>query len=220
MSSIQTWKWEKLQADLASLWATLFPSLRVWLKDKLLKAAAKDLIPLMMCPKLEDSHPPLDNALMVISESPSKIIWSRLSSCAKPMALCVANTSTVSTDVGNGIICVKAAITRPLSFRMMQPRPARLFSLKIAPSKFIFIQPLRGGSHLSLVGIFEASGRTAAALWNSNKLSKAKALTIHKGGGLSPTLTWFLQVQISETVMANNSKRSLRDWQSWMTSTN
>ena len=74
MSSIQTWKWEKLEADLASLWATLFPSLRVWLKDKLLKAAMKDLISLMMCPKLEDSHPSLDNALMVIFESPSKII--------------------------------------------------------------------------------------------------------------------------------------------------
>ena len=46
------------------------------------------------------------------------------------MALCTANTSIVFIDVGSGIDCVKAAITRPLSFRMMQPILARFFSSK------------------------------------------------------------------------------------------
>ena len=69
-SSIQTWNWENLHADLASLWATLFPCLRVWQKDKFWKAEENKLMSLMMCPKLEESNPPMVNALMIVSESP------------------------------------------------------------------------------------------------------------------------------------------------------
>nr|POE75231.1 hypothetical protein CFP56_77612 [Quercus suber] len=54
---------------------------------------------LMMCPMFEESKPPLDKALMIVFESPSKITCFRLSSCAKPMALRAANTSTISTEV-------------------------------------------------------------------------------------------------------------------------
>ena len=108
----------------------------------------KALMSLMMCPKLEDMKPPLFMALIIISESPSTITCSRFSSLAEHMALRAANTSTISTKVGNEIVCVKAATTRPLSFLTIASRLAKLFALKVAPSKLIFNQLAEGGSHL------------------------------------------------------------------------
>ena len=89
-------------------------------------------------PKLEDTKPPLFMALIIISESPSTITCSRFSSLAEHMALRAANTSTISTKVGNEIVCVKAATTRPLSFLTIASRLAKLFALKVVPSKLIF----------------------------------------------------------------------------------
>ena len=51
-SSIQVQKEEeKLQAARASLWATMFPSRRVWQKTKDLKWGARTLISAIKCPK-------------------------------------------------------------------------------------------------------------------------------------------------------------------------
>ena len=67
------------------------------------------------------------------------------------MELRVANTSTISTEVGSGIVCVKVVITRPLLFRTIHPRPVKFFSLKDASSKLTFTQPTSGGSHLEVI---------------------------------------------------------------------
>ena len=106
---------------------------------------------------------------MAMSESPSRMIWSKPSSCAKERARLVANTSTISTEVGNGITCVNAAITRPWSLRMMAPRPASSFSWKMVPSKLIFTQSEGGGSHLVWirVGGVDDTGERILILWNT-----------------------------------------------------
>lgn len=111
---------------------------------------------LMMCPKLEESKSPLVKALMIVSESPSKITCFRLSSCAKPITLRVTNTFTISTNVGSGIICVKVAISRPTSFQTTQPRTVKFSSLKVALSKLTFIQSFGGGSQLEDTVALEA----------------------------------------------------------------
>nr|POF08299.1 hypothetical protein CFP56_69607 [Quercus suber] len=68
---------------------------------------------LMMCPMFEESKPPLDKALMIVFESPSKITCFRLSSCAKPMALRAANTSTISTELQHLLTNMELIPTSP-----------------------------------------------------------------------------------------------------------
>ena len=98
ISSIQTWYGENLQANLAKQYATLLAYLREWLKDTHWKAEERSLMSNKICPKLEESLPPLERALIIISESPSSCTWFRLSSFAKTKALRTTNTSTISTD--------------------------------------------------------------------------------------------------------------------------
>ena len=166
-SSIQTWKVEKLQAIRAKPWATLFPCLRVWLKETMLKAEERSLMSLIMWPKLEDKKPPLFMALMITFTSPSKITWSKFRSLAKHTALRAANTSTVSTEVGSGIGCEKVAITRPLSLWIIAPKPARFLEGKVAPSKLTLSQPEGGGDHLAGLTEGEARRGREEARWNS-----------------------------------------------------
>lgn len=157
-TSIQAWKEEKLQANPASLCTTLWPCLRVWQKTKLLKVEEAFLMLLMICPKLVKEKSSLFKALITISESPSTITWSKLSSLAKQRPPHATNTFTISTEVGSGITCVKVAITRPWSFRIIAPRPAELFSLKSAPSILIFNQFFGGGVRLMEFGIGGGGG--------------------------------------------------------------
>ena len=104
---------------------------------------------LIMWPKLEEEKPPDFMALIMTSASPSKITCPKFRSLAKQTALRAANTSTVSTEVGRGIGCEKAAITRPLSLRMIAPKPARFLEGKVAPSKLTLSQPEGGGDQLA-----------------------------------------------------------------------
>lgn len=62
--------------------------------------------------KLDEDKSSLFIALINISESPSQITFSKPNSFAKQIVVRAVNTSTISTEVGNGINCVKAAITR------------------------------------------------------------------------------------------------------------
>ena len=101
-----------------------------------------------MWPKGAAEKSSLFIAQIAISESPSRMTFSKPSSLAKKRALHAANTSTISTEVGRGMTCVNAAITRPRSLRMMEPKPASACSLNIAPSKFILTQSEWGGFHL------------------------------------------------------------------------
>ena len=144
-SSIQTWSGGNLQADLAKQCATLLACLQEWQKDTPWKAGVRSLMSSKMWSKLEESLPPFERAFIIIFESPSSSTWFRQSSFTKTRALRAANTSTISTDVGSGIICVKAAMIRPLSLRITPPSPANFRSLKVAPSKLIFNQPDGGG---------------------------------------------------------------------------
>lgn len=112
------------------------------------KEKENNLISYRICLKLEEEKLLLFSALMIISESPSQITWAKFSSCAKHIAFRAANTSTISTKVGSGIDCEKAAITRPLSLQIIAPRPARLLSANVAPSKLILTKSLGGGFHL------------------------------------------------------------------------
>ena len=144
--------------------------------------------------KLEESLPPFERALIIISESPSSCTWFRQSSFAKTKALRAANTSTISTDVGSGIVCVKAAMIRPLSLRITPSRPAKFRSLKVALSKLTFIQPDGGGVQLIEDTDLKAGWGTDRARWNSCKLSVAKPTIFDIGAATSPTLSLFLQV--------------------------
>ena len=147
----------------------MLPSLRVCLKTKCLKCENRTLMSARMWPKLAAEKLSPFMARMAMSESPSRMIWSKPSSCAKERAPLAANTSTISTEVGNGITCVNAVITRPWSLRMMAPRPASSFSWKMAPSKLIFTQSEGGGSHLVWirVGGVDDTGERILILWNT-----------------------------------------------------
>ena len=187
-SSIQTWKEEKLQAIQDKPWAILFPSLRVWLKETLLNAEERCLMSLIIWPKLEEEKPPEFMALMITSASPSKITCPKFRSLAKHTALRAANTSTVSTEVGRGIGCEKAAITRPLSLRIIAPKPARFLEGKVAPSKLTLSQPGGGGDHFAELTEGEGRRGREEARWNSWRLSTAKVLIRSMGTEASPTL--------------------------------
>ena len=147
-----------------------------------------------ICPKLEESLPPLERALIIISESPSSYTWFRLSSFAKTKALRAANTSTISTDVASGIVCVKAAMIRPLLLWITPPRPAKFLSLKVPPSKLTFTQPGGGGDHLVEITDLEVGWGKDWARWNSSKLSVANPNIFDNGATPSPTRSLFLRV--------------------------
>ena len=70
------------------------------------------------------------------------------------MALRAANTSTISTDIGSGIVCVKVAMTRPLLLRIIPPKLAKFFSLNVASSKLTFTQPIGGGDQQVVIAGF------------------------------------------------------------------
>ena len=114
-------------------------------------------------------------AEIAISESPSRMTLSKPSSLTKMRALRAANTSTISTEVGRGMICFAAAITRPRLFRMMEPRPAWACSLKTAPSKLILTQS-DGHSLLpqpmnywKVLWKLKIPNRTKTLLWRATK---------------------------------------------------
>ena len=110
------------------------------------------MISCTMCPKLDAERPLLLRALMIISESPSIINLLKPRSFAKQRAPRAANTSTISTDVGSGMCCLKAAITKPMSLRIIAPKPAELESTNVAPSKLTFTQFDGGGNHFVTFG--------------------------------------------------------------------
>ena len=141
-----------------------------------------------------------------MSESPSRMIWSKVSSFAKIRALLAANTSTISTEVGRGITCVNVAITRPWSLRIMIPKPASFLSWNTAPSKLILNQSMGGGSHLDWWRGERGDGTTRWACWNSKSTSLAKELSKRKSTTVSPILSLFLLSQICDTNMANKSE--------------
>ena len=114
-----------------------------------MNAEERSLMSLIMWPKLEEEKPPDFMALIMISASPSKITCPKFRSLAKHTTLRAANTSTVSTEVGRGIGCEKAAITRPLSLRIIAPKPARFLEGKVAPSKLTLSQPEGGEDQLA-----------------------------------------------------------------------
>ena len=68
------------------------------------------------------------------------------------------NTSTVSTEVGMGIFCERAAKTNPAWSRTTMPRPAEDWVENIASLKFTFTIPGGGGfqrTERAVLGIFE-----------------------------------------------------------------
>ena len=130
---------------------------------------------------------------------------SKPSSLAKMRALRAANTSTISTEVGRGINCVVAAITRPWLFRMMERRPASACSLKTASTKLILTQSEGGGFHLMRDWTGRGFGGVAVASWNSWRASLALELSSFRSATSSPNLSLFLLNQIWLTSIANKS---------------
>jgi len=146
-SSIHTNK--GLQEDLlANRWATQLPIRLVWWKEMLLKEHDKAWISFKMWPRSEESSAFSFMALMITSESPSTITLSNPSSLANKRALHATITSIVSTEVGRGIICERAAKTNLDWSRIIMPRPTELWVKKIAPLKLTFTTP--GGLGLFL----------------------------------------------------------------------
>ena len=153
-----------------------------------MNAEERCLMSLIMWPKLEEEKPPEFMALIITSASPSKITCPKFRSLAKHTALHAANTSTVFIEVGRGIGCEKASITRPLSLRIIAPKPARFLEGKVAPSKLTLSQPEGGGGQIA--ELIEGEGRRgrAVARWNSRRLSTAKELIRSMGTETSPNL--------------------------------
>ena len=156
-------------------------------------------------------------ALIIDSGSPSTISLWKPNSLANQRARRTANTSTISTDVGSGIFCDRAAITNLLSLRIITPRPALLSPAKSAPSKFTFTRPAGGGRYFTSLDVRGSLAWMGRSWWNSWSVSLAMDGILESGTASSSRRTVFLRSQIRETIQANKSNLILFCYASWIT---
>ena len=123
-------------ALLAREWATLLQCL--WTCDKLKtkKCEARKWILDTICPYCANDLLPLFRTLIKILEFPFNSTLSKPNSSASSMAYLATDVSTSIAVRGRGINYDKEAMTSPLMFRIIAPRPSLPFSTKVALSKF------------------------------------------------------------------------------------
>ena len=203
-SSIQTSR--GLQDDQrARRWATQLPKRLMWWKEILEKVLDNTWMSSKIWPTAKERSDFPQIALTIISESPSTKTLSKPSSFAKTKALRAAITSTVSTEVGRGIFCERAAKTNPAESRTTTPRPAKDWVENKAPSKLTFTKPGGGGfqrTERAVLGIFGCTGRSWLNSWTSER---AWSGIFPRVGAATPSAALFLSIQIREMVLAKVS---------------
>ena len=149
-------------ALLASLWARQLPYLLIWQKKTQLKKEQRNLMSCKICPNSDLAILSTLIELIITFESPSTIKQWKLNSFANQRARRIASTSTIFTEAGSEICCVKATVTSPCSLQIIIPSPAVFSSAKSAPLKFTLSRPADEERHLmdlAIHGIFSWVGR-------------------------------------------------------------
>ena len=150
-------------ALLANLWARPLPCLLTCWKKIQLKKEQRNLMSCRICPNLDCAIILPLMELIMIFESPSTITLWKPNSLANQRARRAASTSTISTEVGSGICCDRAAIANPFLLQIIIPKPAIFSSAESVLSKLILSRPDGGGRHLTdlaVLGIFSCVGRS------------------------------------------------------------
>ena len=142
--------------------AKSLPCLQICEKEKLCKELVEDNTSLIIWPKEECSKFFCRIALMMVSESPSKIeVWNP-SSLTNWTARHATKVSKTSTESGMRILFARAANNSPLSSRTTTPILAELISSNTASSKFVLTLPWSGGFQRGLwAWIFLLRGRSS-----------------------------------------------------------
>ena len=194
------------RACLVRLWVTLFLSRPTCWNFTWLSHFAKSFASFIRKPNGAKFDTWSVRPLMTMLESPLKIILSRPIYAASSIA-CVAARAFISpTELANWTFWARAAIARPWLSQIITPRLALPLSWEIAVSKLALYQSGGGGDHLACcLTVGAAIIRLGCADRYSNKASYTHCTIRFRGKLGKAVLTLFLQYQIVQIYIANNS---------------
>ena len=146
IDSIQTSRGEESLALLVKACVIVLPCLPIWENNQLLREFTKDKVSGTKWPINDFNWSLFQREFMIVLESPSKMEFSKPSSCTSMITRLAARSSTVSTEEGFKNFSAREAITSPLEFQIITPIPASSDSPNITPSKFVLYILAKGVS--------------------------------------------------------------------------